>query len=291
MNVQLVVNGQKFPLHYRHLRAIAANLPHGVRIKELAKAIAGLGVPSVTKSLMSSWVLWDHEVLDELWADGDPNIRRNLVANFDFVRQLTDSQALDIIDADDPAMLELIAGYAFLRYPPFRKKGEFQEARLSSIMADALLEHISSSRYPKVRQMLAKNFFAPRKSRPAFRECVQSGFDAIEAFSTIQPEDIELLKTESFEALQYIATHVEDIEDEAAQLGVIKLLRSHPDPAVRLALAQNAQAPTLAFRFLARDAETDVRLAARKPLRAQGYVFIDEYDDFDGSMGTTKTNH
>lgn len=295
MNVQLVINGQKFPVHYRHLLAIAEHLPaDGAYSREVAKALVSLGVPSIAMSLINSsfWAsyttlrcpfsssLLTQQDLDELWAEGDPDIRRSLAININFVCQLTDSQARDIIMADDPEMLEVIAANANLLYPAL--KGlykDIQGKRLSRTAADALLEHIAGSRYPKVRQALAESWNTPFQFRPAFRECVASGFRAEAVLVTIQPEDIELLKTESVETLQDIARHVEDIRNKRARLAVIKVLCAHPDPSVRMALAQNRYAPTEALRFLARDAEAEVRLIARKLLYALGIYVPNQFAD------------
>lgn len=281
-NVHLVVKGRLYPVHHQHLLAIAADLPEdGVYSRKLAKELVALGVKSITMSLIHSpsLSLLDRRDVDRLWKEGDPDIRRSLVAEPDFVKRLTTAQAKDIIRADDPDMLESIAEMAHLLYAG---QGRDQGLRLYYDVANALLEHIAGSPYPRVRLALAQNRYAPLRYRPAFRTCVESGLcltDAEETLSTIQPEDIELLNTESMETLCDIALRVEDIEDEAAQRGVIDLLCAHPDPCVRLALAKNSDAPRPAMERLLEDEEPDVRQAARATLRDMDRYSVNDQGD------------
>ena len=143
--VYLVINGRKFPVHYLHLLAIAAHLPDGTHCRELAGALLALGVPSIAMVLIaSSGALLTQDDLDALWAGGDPNIRRSLAAKPEFVEQLTDAQARDILAADNREVLKFLARRADLLFSdPAGRQG-----RLSPAMADALLEHIAGSPYP-----------------------------------------------------------------------------------------------------------------------------------------------
>lgn len=271
IDVQLIINGQMFPVHYRYLLAIAENLPDDEEAsRELAKALAFLGVPSITKTLIeSSGSLLSQQDLDEFWAIEDLDIRRDLTAKHGFIEKLTDAQAQDILDLDDRKMFESIAEKAFWLY---FSRWEIHK-RLYDVIPDAILNHIVNSRYPGVRQTLAGQFGLPLKFRPSFRECVEFGFDVKKVFSTIQPEDIELLSTEPMGPLQYIAFRIQYIEDETARQGVLDLLCVHPDPSVRLALAKNSDAPRLAdalrlaLERLLEDEEPDVQQAARATLR------------------------
>lgn len=262
-NVQLIVNGREFPVHYRLLLAIVEHFPEEEHYGELARALAALNLPSITENLIDSPLL-DQQDRDALWAAGDPDTRRNLIATSAFLRHLTDAQARDILAADDPDMLESIARGANRLYPDSAGR---QGTRLSGAMADALLEHAAHSRYPAVRQTLAEHRNTPRKFRPSFRECVASGFSLQDMdISNLQPANVDLLGTASRETLQSFANVVERIENHAARQGVIDMLCAHPDPAVRLELAENRQAPRSALQRLLEDAEPDVSLAARRSL-------------------------
>lgn len=268
MNVQLIVNGRTFPVHYQLLLTIVENIPSGAHYREVARALLALGVPSITANLIKSSAEWlSRQDLDELWAAGDPDIRRSLMAKPEFVKCLTDAQAQDIIHADDPVMLKSVAEMAILLYPA---KAAEPEMRLSGAMADALLEHIANSRRPELCQILANSCGTPLTARPAFRKCMESGCDPEKVFSTIQPEDVGLLDGASMESLRHIASDVERIDSQEAQTRVMELLRTYSDPSVRLALARNRQAPRAALELLLEDAEPDVRLSARKSLGLGG---------------------
>lgn len=274
MNAHITINDREIPVYSQLLLAIAKNLPDNEHYKPLAWALIALGVPSITMSLIESSVaLLDREDLDELWAAGDPNIRRSLLEKREFVGHMTDAQARDILDADDPDMLKSVAENPGLLYPSqWGKHG----TRLSGAMADALLEHIAGSRYPKVRQTLAEEHSTPYKFHPTFRECVESGFSVKALASTIQPEDIELLHTASMETWHHIASDVKYIINGAASRDVVHLLCSHPDPSVRLELAKNFQAPKAALLRLSRDADLDVSQAAKETLREIYFCFFEE---------------
>ena len=265
MNAHITINDQKFPVYSQFLLAIAKNLPVNEHYKPLAWALIALGVPSITMGLIKfSGALLDQEDLDKLWAVGDPNARKSLLTKPEFVAQLTDAQAQDILDADDPDMLRSVAENPELFYPcHWGRRG----TRLSGAMADALLEHVAGSHYPKVRQTLAEDYGTPRKFLPAFRECVESGLSVKGVIFAIQPEDIELLNAVSVETLHHVAYKVESIANEAALKGVIHLLCSHPDPSVRLELANNSQAPKSALVRLTRDADLDVSQVAKETLQ------------------------
>lgn len=277
MNAHITINGQEFPVHSQLLLAIAKNLPAKEHYKPLAWAIIALGMPSITAGLIkSSGALLDQEDLDKLWDAGDPNIRKSLLAKPEFVAQLTEAQARDILDADDPDMLKSIAERPELLYPcHWGRHG----TRLSGAMADALLEYVAGSRYPKVRQTLAEDYGTPRKFFPAFRECVESGLSVKGVIFAIQPEDIELLNTASVETLHHVAYKVDSIANDAALRGVIHLLCSHPDPSVRLELANNSQAPKPTLVRLSKDADLDVSQAAKETL--QEIDFYEAHAQFD----------
>lgn len=292
-DVRLVINGRMFPVYHRHLLAIAEKWPEGGESsRELVKALVALGVPSIAKNLLkaeSAGSILSREDLDEFWAMGDADIRRCLVENWDFLERLSDEQAQDILDADDPAMMKSMAGKA--RALDFARKGnqntrlsdrnvrnpvqslmsllwrENPEARLSDRMADALLGHIANSRYPEIRQTLehAYSDMHPR-FRPSFRECLESGFDMEEVSAAIQPEDVELLNTAPVETLDHIAYHLGRIRNDEARRAVGRLLAAHPDPCVRFELATWAHAPRPVLELLLKDADLDVSGAARRSL-------------------------
>lgn len=264
-DVQLILNGRTVPVHYEHFLEIIERLDNaGKYSRAMAKAIVSLGVPSLTLRLIyTTDGLLDTQDLDALWATGDPVIRRGVVLCSEFVKMLTDAQAQDILDADDFELLESMARKAGLLYP----SGEEEpERRLSPAMADALLEHIAGSRYPELRQLLAAGDTTPPRFCLSFRECLEYGFSADRVIPTILPGDIELLGSVSVKTLEDIARHVERIKNDEARRAVSHFLCAHPDPSVRLALAQCASTPRSNLELLLKDSEPDVRLAARQTL-------------------------
>lgn len=269
MNVRIVVNDQEFPVHHELLLAIAKNLPENEHYRALAHTLIALAVPSITCGLIeSSGAFLAQKDLDALWDRGDLDIRRCLVEKAEFVGQLTDAQAQAIIATDDPQILKSIARRTILLYPD---RVEGRGMRLSGAMADALLEHLAHCRYPEVRQSLATDDSTPFKFKPAFRECMKSGFNVESAFSVMQPEDIVLLTAVPLKTLQYIAYNVENIANIEARKGLIHLLCAHPDPSVRLELAKNSRAPKSALVRLLTDADSDVCLKASETLADIGF--------------------
>lgn len=269
-DARLVIEGQSFPVYYLHLQKIIEELDDTwVESRAMAKAIVSLGIPSITISLLNPTVeLLDQQDLDELWAAGDPAIRRNLVEWCPaFVKMLTDAQAQDILDIDDAKIFESIAKNADLIDPD---NTELREKRLSRTMAEALLEHIASiNRYPEVRQILNEGDTTPLNFRQTFQKCLKSGSRVTEMIPMLQPDDIELLRAVSVESLQYMAIHARRIKNDEARRAFINFLCTHPDPAVRLALARYNLAPQLALKLLLKDSEPDVSHAARKSLNEQ----------------------
>lgn len=271
MDVKLSINGQTFPVYYRFLLRIAKGLTDGLprcnaqlHYKELARALVGLGIPCITLEVLDhAGELLDQEELDELWADGDLNIRRALVGCPRFVENLTDAQVQDILAIDDPDMLEQLAIIADLFEPD--QTGRNVGGRLSG-MADTLLKHITSSHYVKVRQILSNRCIAA-KITPAFRESVEAGFGMEKVFPTIQPEDVALLNTASLETLESILHRLDEIADDEAREKVVTLLCDHPDPYVRLEMAWSVSSPKSALVRLLDDSEPDVRAAARHSLK------------------------
>lgn len=266
MNVQLIVNERKFPVHYQLLLALAENMPDSAQYRELARALLALGVPSITKSLLKSAAsLLDQEDLDTLWATGNLDIRRSLAARPEFVKCLTDAQVKDILKTRDPEILSYLAGMAKLLYSTDTKE---HGGRLSAGTIQRLLDEYAIGRieYAKVYQTLVENADTPIRYRPAFREAVECGVSEEQALPTIRPQDVEILTTASVETLQRIACNADKIKNREALEVVVKMLRSHPDPFVRLALARNSRIPRPFLVPLRDDPEPDVSLAARETL-------------------------
>lgn len=258
-NVHLIINGQKFPLHYQLLSEIAS-LPDAEHYRELARAFLTLGVPSITQRVIEcSLRFLDRQDLDGLWAAGDPDIRRSLLGLSKFVENLTDTQARDILDADDLDMFAALEDHEDLE--GMLLKAQERGARLSGAMADALRERIARRRSLEAHQA----FEGYLKFLP-LRHHVEHGYGSDDVFSRLPPEDIGLLNTASLETLRHVALNVHDIADGETRKKVARLLSAHSDPYVRLALAKNDECPRSILTHLLEDPEPDVSLAARRSL-------------------------
>lgn len=259
-NVQISINGQTFPLHYEIVLKIARNLPEAEYYRELARALVTLGLPSITTKVL---YLLEQQDLDKLWAAGNPEIRRSLADKYGFVENLTDAQAQDILDSDDPDLLVALAKRTKLLDPA---RTERHEGRLSGAMAEALIQRITSSRHEEVLKV-REYWVTPPEFLPTFRESVEMGFNLRHVYSKMQPEDIELLSRLTMEDLKWIACRAESIENETARQDVINLLCDHPNPSVRFHLAVNENIPKPILLRLASDAEPDVRWVAQRSLQ------------------------
>lgn len=262
-DAKIILNGQEFPIHYRMLQVIAEDFPAQRQYMELAKAFIGLNIPSITAAIIEN-VEMDREVMDAIWENGDIDIRRNLLQNDAFRQNLTDAQAREIIDANDEVMLEMIAATCEEFYPDEDGNG----MRLSGQMADKLMECIIKSPTASVRGALINNSRTPTRFLPSLREFVEIGgsYCSSGVIAAIKKEDVPFLATCSQGILKRIANSVEDIEDRGARRAVVEFIAAHPDPAVRLELAENSCAPNYAHHLLLADQDEDVVWTAQKAL-------------------------
>lgn len=262
MENKLIINGQEFPVNYKLLSEIAENLPSEEAYYPLAKALLDLDMMSISENLIHKSIL-KKEDLDSLWDKGDLAIRRDLVRNTDFIKNFTDAQVQEIIELDDPDILEKVASWAEVLYPD--DDGD-QAQRLSGQMADKLLDFMAHHPDKSVRKELFENRSAPAKFRPAFKEIVKSTSSHYFPLKGFTNEDLAILPEFSFETLKNIANNVEDIEDKKIRGKVAEFLANHDDPGVRLELAENRYAPKKALMQLMNDADADIANAAKEIL-------------------------
>lgn len=259
VDAKLIVNGNEFPIHYKMLSVIADNLPDSRHYAPLAHALLALDVPSITLGLIRNDAL-SLDDLDAIWEKGDLDLRRRLVDENIFRSNLTDAQAEQIIAINDSEILKSLARYAERLYPD---KGKKQAMRLSGKMADALLEFMANHSDGDVRRELAENYDVPAKFRPSFAEMVKMGIVIWHGLvDDMTQDDLDLLSISPLEILKTVANSVEDIKDSEVREKVIDFLCSHPDPAIRLELAENSAAPHSALRRLTEDSDLDVVQAA-----------------------------
>lgn len=262
MESKLIVNGQEFAVNYKLLSEIAENLPKEESYYPLAKALLDLDIISISESLINSSIL-KKEDLDKLWDKGDLSVRRALVRDIDFLNNFTDTQVQEIMELDDPDMLQMVASWAEVLYPD---DDGMRAQRLSGQMADKLLEFLAHHPDKSVRKELYENRSAPAKFRPDFREIYKLSSRLYFPIHNFSSEDLEILPQLSFEALKNLANNVEDIEDKETRQKVGEFLARHSDPGIRLELAENRRAPAKILLQLVDDPDADVANAAKQNL-------------------------
>ena len=254
--------GKELQLGYHLLKAIAENLPNDARYTELAEALLALGIPSITTTLIGNSLLTEAQH-DALWDTGNLVIRRRLVDKKKFRANLSDTQAQDIITCNDPEMLQTVATWAEMLYPD--EENAEQAVRLSGGMADAVLEHIKNHPDSSVRNALIDNPEAPAKFLPSLMVCIEQGTSRF-SLAGMTKDDIEAFSKLSLDTLEYVAGNVEEIHDKTVRREAAKVLIAHPDPSVRLALAENSKAPEFVLKALLNDPDLDVVATAREAL-------------------------
>ena len=259
--IRFTEGGREFPIPHSMLKDMAGSCPDGPLGRELGRALLALGIPSVTEELIHKDFLTPED-RDAIWATGDLDLRRRLLRDNDFLSRLTDAQAQEILEQDDVEMLKAVAEWAEHLYP-----GADGGVRISGAAADRLMEHIRGHENLSVRAALAENSFTPPRFYPPLAEYIRNGYDMRGyPFAGLGVEEVALLKGRSRDLLEALAYHVDDIEDREARKAAVALLAAHPDPEVRLALAENSDAPRLALELLAGDADPEIAALAGEKL-------------------------
>ena len=259
--ITLAEGGKAYPINYNLLVVLADNLPDNSAYNELAAALIDLGIPSITEKLVSRENITMKQ-RDALWASGNIDVRRALIDENVFLADLTDQQAHDLIADNDVEALKRVAAYSELLYPD----GDNDQAdRLSGEAADALIKFIRDHEDSEVRQELAENVGTPPKFLPPLRDSIKHGSRRFN-LKGMTSDDMILLETASRKALENIANNIEEIQDKSLRREVGNFLASHIDPSVRLALAENGNAPISLLRLLLKDSEPDVVASAKETL-------------------------
>ena len=237
--IKLTDGGKEFPVNYEFLKAVAENFPNGEQYGELGKAMVDLGIPSITASLLATDIIKDG--YDEIWEKGNLEIRRELICNRKFRRHLTDKQTQELIDMDDEYCREILARWADELFSEKRKK---RCRRISSNMANRLVNFLVSHHDSRVREAFAENDSIPMKSIVPMKECIKLGITPNEAQITAMTlEDLELFKNAHREVLEAVGERIDKIRSPTVQKLAADFLADFHDPSVRLSLAKNEHAP------------------------------------------------
>lgn len=261
-NVILEIDGKKLELHYKQLEWLTRSLGDEEYFAPLVKAILGLKIPSLTKLLVDNDNLSTEE-LDAIWQTAAPDLRLAMLDKRNFIDQLSDAQAREIMDANDPELLKKIAENAERLYP--NEDGE-RAARISGQMADEILQMIAAHPDEEVKKALAKNCLAPAKFRPQLDMQRLSAHMDSDYVKYISAEDAHLFKNDNVDSLIAVAQNIEDIADKKTKAEMEEYLVNHPDPTVRLALARNWKTSRTLLASLAQDPDADIAAAARDNL-------------------------
>lgn len=259
--IRLTEGGREIPLTFSMLKALAENCPEGPHGEDLARELLALGIQSITGELIDKDFLSAGQ-RDAIWENGDLDIRRRLLRVSDFLSRLTDAQARDIVEQDDVEMLKAVAEWSERLYP-----GSDSGLRISGAAADSLMEHIRTHANPAVRAALAENLWTPPRFYPPLADYIRNGYDMRHyPFASLGVEDVAALAERSREVLKELARRVEDIADADARKAALSMLAAHPDPDVRLALAENADARRLAHALLVKDPDPGIAAMAAADL-------------------------
>ena len=252
MYLRLREDGPELPIGHDLLLGLAGALDYRNSHPELVNALLELGIPSLNKELVG--IVLGTERMDRLWDSGDPETRRALLHDVDFVRNLTDSQAQDIITADDIPMLRYLAGSCQ------GLEGDLSKQRLSPAMRDRLWLHLRHHANLKIREKLARNPFLPDAIAIPIGERLRLGL-YINSFRDLRQDDLPVLFQAPLSMLMELAENTNYIRDPDVRHTVLEHLAGHPDPTVRLALTEHTTNADI-LTALAADPDPGVRAMA-----------------------------
>lgn len=265
-SMRLTASGKDLPLTYRQLTTLAASLGPGQQ--ELAAALLDLKIPSLTETIIAGGGL-SCEQMDSLWHSGGLEVRRALLGQRRFIRQLDAGQARDILETYDiPMLWQLALG--------MREEGPSLLPSADPIF-DRLWRHLREHPDMRVREALACN---PHVS-PDYAFSVSERFRqdlpfCTTAFSRLQQSELGLLFKAAHTLLLQLCREIGGIENPNVRKNVIRYLARHPDPLVRHALAghggtglllnEDRQLFHAVLMDLSEDADLRVCAAARESL-------------------------
>ena len=269
MYLRLREDGPEFPIGYGLLLSLAGTLRRRNRYPELTTALLELGIPSLTEKLLNM-LRMETEQRDRLWDSGNLETRRALLDNTDFIRELTDNQAQDILAADDIPMLRQLARWCELL------EGDLSGQRLSPAMRDRLWLHLRRHADRRILEELADNNHLPDAIAIPVDERLRLGLPIDNAaFRALRQDEIPALFQAPLSTLMKLAEHTENIRDPDVYRTVLERLAAHPDPAVRLALAEHTTDADI-LTTLAADPDPGIRATAEVRL---AHLCEDETED------------
>lgn len=262
-DVKLVIDGREFPVSCLLLSTLAYRLPDDCNYNDLAKALVDLGIPSITSGVIRSIKL-DRNTMDSIWDGGDMDHRRDLIKKNEFLKMLTDKQAEDIIEDNDPEILQQVASFAELLFPD---NNADEKTEISDKTRKKLLDHIASHKDRAIRNTLWENSEIPMEYVPSFAQYVENRLMPTYGAMRISSRDLPLLKKCDRQMLETIAENIDVIEDKVARLKVCEYIVDLPDPYIRYTLASNSFAPEKILKKLMDDEDRDIARMAEESIK------------------------
>ncbi len=260
MYLRLHENGPEFPIGHDLLLGLAGALRRGDGYPDLVTALLELHIPSLTKKLLDVLSL-ETEQMDRLWESADLGVRRALLEEMDFISNLTDKQAEDIIEADDIAMLRHLAHWIELL------EGDLSGQRMSPAKRDALWLHLRQHPDMRIREALAANSDLPDAIAIPVDERLRLDLDLNgNALQDLRLDEIPALLQAPVSDLIDLAMKAENIRNQEVRHAVLEALAAFPDPAVRMELAEYTTEDAAILTKLAVDDDPGVRAAAEENL-------------------------
>lgn len=260
MYLRLHENGPEFPIGHDLLLGLAGALRRGDGYPDLVTALLELHIPSLTKKLLDVLSL-ETEQMDRLWESADLGVRRALLEEMDFISNLTDKQAEDIIEADDIAMLRHLAHWIELL------EGDLSGQRMSPAKRDALWLHLRQHPDMRIREALAANSDLPDAIAIPVDERLRLDLDLNgSALQNLRLDEIPALLQAPVSDLIDLAMKAENIRNQEVRHAVLEALAAFPDPAVRMELAEYTTEDAAILTKLAVDDDPGVRAAAEENL-------------------------
>ena len=242
-----------------------------------------------------------------MWETGSLDVRRALASDIYFLESLTDTQAKDIIDEDDIFLSRNVAEHMnwmnfdtlFVRLKKNAAKDEYDEyadddeedeefMRLSEEQYTTLLNYIQEHPSPIVRNGLFINYDYDPDLIPPLNECLELGIEEFN-MQILKESDLPYIKKLPWHILAYIGSNLERVRNIKLRNAIFKILLDHPDPEVRLSLAENRLLPTGMLKCLCSDPVQDIAKIAQSTVDIRSGLNDEFNNDCDDERGLFKT--
>ena len=196
----------------------------------LAKEIYKHKFPSLIAR--AAWLLSNDEI-DALWESNSTEMRRALCTSYDFLGEMSDKIADDIMSTDDIYLCRNVAqNMNWIDYAMWYDEDDPSQNRSSTyrisidkwrLFNKYFIEHTN----PLVRIGMIRNQKSDPDFLPSLTECLNLG---------IEDFNVNIVKNLPVDILKHIASHTIELWDNNIKESIKKIIIEYPDPEVRLAL-------------------------------------------------------